>query len=68
MLKYREDEEGVKAYFEEKEKLNELLEHEESYWKQRAKLFWLKERDTNSRFFHVQASKRKKCNKNCVFG
>ncbi|KAL8093230.1 hypothetical protein AgCh_035211 [Apium graveolens] len=62
-LKDREDEEGIKSYFEEREKLNEFLEHEESYWKQRAKIFWLKEGDTNSRFFHVQASKRKKCNR-----
>ncbi|XP_074352652.1 uncharacterized protein LOC141691795 [Apium graveolens] len=63
VLKDHEDEEGIKTYFEEKEKLNELLEHEESYWKQRAKIFWLKEGDTNSRFFHEQASKIKKCNK-----
>ncbi|XP_074364595.1 uncharacterized protein LOC141705594 [Apium graveolens] len=48
-LKDREDEEGIKSYFEEREKLNEFLEHEESYWKQRAKIFWLKEGDTNSR-------------------
>lgn len=32
---------GVKLYFEEKEKLHELLIHEEIYWKQRAKVFWL---------------------------
>lgn len=58
----REDEVGVKSYFEEREKLNELLLHEEIYWKKRAKMFWLSEGDTNSRFFHAQASKRKKLN------
>lgn len=55
-----EDGKGIAAYFEERGRLNELLKHEEVYWKQRAQMFWLMEGDTNSRFFHTQASKRKK--------
>lgn len=47
---------------EEKEKLNDLLYHEETYWKQRAKLFWLEEGDTNTKFFHASATSRKKTN------
>ncbi|KAL8094028.1 hypothetical protein AgCh_035786 [Apium graveolens] len=58
----REDEVGVKMYFEERDKLNELLLHEEMYWKQRAKIFWLKDGDANTKFFHAQATKRKKLN------
>lgn len=50
-LKDREDDDGIQMYFEEKEKLNELLMHEELYWKQRAKAFWLEEGDTNSKLF-----------------
>lgn len=42
--------------------MNEILLQEETYWKQRAKLFWLKEGDENTRFFHASASARKKVN------
>lgn len=61
-LVHREDSEGIRRYFEESDKLNDLLLHEEIYWKQMAKLFWLSEGDSNSRFFHASASKRKKAN------
>lgn len=56
------DDDSIKRYLEEKEKLNELLYHEESYWKQRAKIFWLEEGDANTKFFHASATSRKKSN------
>lgn len=31
-LKNREDDDGIQLYFDEKDKLNELLYHEEVYW------------------------------------
>lgn len=49
-------------YLAEKDKLNEILLHEEEYWKQRAKLIWLLEGDSNSKFFHATTSARKKNN------
>lgn len=61
-LRDREDEDGVQQFFEEKEKLHELMLHEETYKKQRAKSFWLEEDDTNSKFFHASASSRNKVN------
>lgn len=61
-LNNREDDDGIQMYFEERERLNELLLHEETYWKQRAKTFWLQEGNTNSRFFHASASSRNKMN------
>lgn len=61
-LKDRDDDDGIQLYFDEKEKLSELLINEELYWKQRAKTFWLEAGDTNSKFFHASASSRKKAN------
>lgn len=61
-LKNREDDDVIQLYFDVKEELNVLLLHEESYWKQRAKIFWLEDGDTNSKFFHAAASSKKKSN------
>lgn len=47
----RSDVEGIQRYFEESRRLDELLIHEELYWKQRAKSFWLTEGDSNSKNF-----------------
>lgn len=56
------DSEGVNKYIEEVEKLNELLFQEETYWKQRAKIFWLEEGDANTKNFHASATSRRKAN------
>ncbi|KAL8145567.1 hypothetical protein AgCh_003647 [Apium graveolens] len=56
------DDVSVHNYLVERDKLNELLLHEELYWKQRAKTFWLLEGDENTRFFHKSASAGKKTN------
>ncbi|XP_071721951.1 uncharacterized protein [Rutidosis leptorrhynchoides] len=47
---------------EEKIKLNIVSEKEDTYWKQRAKAFWLHFGDLNTKYFHAQASSRKKLN------
>lgn len=52
----------TKKYFEEKSRLEELLLHEEAYWRQRAKSFWLLDGDPNSKYFHAYATTRKKRN------
>ncbi|KAM5560293.1 hypothetical protein ABKV19_021457 [Rosa sericea] len=43
-------------------RLNELLRREESFWRQRAKIFWLSDGDLNTKFFHQRASNRRKKN------
>lgn len=50
-------------YKKAREELSDLLIQEEVYWRQRAKTFWLKEGDLNTRFFHQMCSSRKRRNK-----
>ncbi|KAI9170484.1 hypothetical protein LWI28_028751 [Acer negundo] len=45
------------------ERLNYALNIDERYWKQRARIDWLKSGDKNSRFFHSKASARKARNR-----
>ena len=59
----RVDARGVEEYMKERDKLNDLLLHQELYWKQRAKSFWLAEGDENTRFFHASASARRRTNR-----
>ncbi|XP_061993936.1 uncharacterized protein LOC133711869 [Rosa rugosa] len=44
-------------------RLNELLTINETYWRQRSRIQWLKEGDRNTPFFHRRASNRRSRNK-----
>ncbi|KAL3037611.1 hypothetical protein AAZX31_01G078500 [Glycine max] len=55
-------EDSANCYNVKKDKLNNLIAQEESCWKQREKVYWLREDEMNSRFFHSYASARKKIN------
>lgn len=61
-LRSRRDILGIQTYNEVRWKFLNLLEQQEIYWKQRAKQFWLREGDNNTRFFHKYASSRRKAN------
>jgi hypothetical protein len=52
----------VVRYEEARNKMGTLLAQEEAFWKQRSKVQWLKEGDTNSRFFHAMATSKKRRN------
>ncbi|XP_065855885.1 uncharacterized protein [Euphorbia lathyris] len=53
---------SVAGYLKARQSLNLLLEQEETYWYQRAKAFWLKEGDLNSKFFHASVKARRQIN------
>ncbi|GAU38028.1 hypothetical protein TSUD_395880 [Trifolium subterraneum] len=59
-LRGNQDGEVSLQYQELSEKHATLLIQEEGYWKQRAKMHWLKEGDMNTRFFHMSATARSK--------
>jgi hypothetical protein len=46
-----------------KYKLEKFEDKKELYWRQQAKVHWLKQGDKNTRFFHEHASKSKRLNK-----
>ncbi|XP_073121701.1 uncharacterized protein [Henckelia pumila] len=55
---YKHDENDAQLV-EMKSRLSSLLAQEESFWKQRAKIFWLQEGDDNTKIFHNYASSLK---------
>ncbi|XP_074336063.1 uncharacterized protein LOC141673231 [Apium graveolens] len=61
-LSSRRDMQGIQSYNDVRWEYMKLLEKQETYWKQRAKQFWLQGGDKNMRFFHSYASGRKKIN------
>lgn len=44
------------------DKLNDFLQQEHAFWKQRAKVFWLTDGDLNTKIFHQSACNRRKRN------
>lgn len=58
----RRDDDSVQRYTSQRNRLTTLLLQEEKFWKQRSKVYWLRERDQNTKFFHSMASARKRKN------
>ncbi|KAK6147269.1 hypothetical protein DH2020_018181 [Rehmannia glutinosa] len=56
------DEYSIGEFKKAQREYNLLLAQREDFWKQRAKLFWLKGGDANTRYFHTVASTRKRHN------
>jgi len=43
--------------------MTQLLIQEDAFWRQCAKVHWLRDGDLNTKFFHAAASSRRKVNK-----
>ncbi|KAM7491146.1 hypothetical protein LguiA_034067 [Lonicera macranthoides] len=59
-MEIEDSEEAVEAVESARHQLNRILDQEELFWRQRAKVKWLKEGDRNSNFFHVMANHRRR--------
>jgi exonuclease III len=44
------------------DEINDLLEKEEIFWRQRSRVAWMQDGDQNTRFFHAQCNQRRKTN------
>ena len=51
---------GIERFQKAQEQHAKLLVQEEDFWRQRAKMHWLKDGDLNTKFFHLSASSRHK--------
>ncbi|XP_058758128.1 uncharacterized protein LOC131631355 [Vicia villosa] len=54
------DQTSAMRYFEAEAEYNKALVKEHAYWRQRAKMHWLREGDLNTKFFHLSATARRK--------
>ncbi|XP_057770618.1 uncharacterized protein LOC130990395 [Salvia miltiorrhiza] len=61
-LQGRSDSFSISKMSQVRKELAEVLLREEAHLRQRAKQHWLKDGDSNTRFFHAMASSRKKKN------
>jgi ribonuclease HI len=57
------DASNISRFQEAQKQHTKVLVQEETYWRQRAKMHWLKEGDLNTKFFHMSASARSKVKK-----
>ena len=53
---------GIRQFQFWQSQLDSVLIRQDQNWRQRAKVFWYKDGDLNSRYFHSLASKRRRNN------
>ncbi|XP_074352761.1 uncharacterized protein LOC141691911 [Apium graveolens] len=62
-LKGRRDDNSVELIKHEQRKLSEIYTQHEVFWRQHSKQLWLREGDSNIKFFHASVKKRRAINK-----
>lgn len=62
-LQHRRDPIEAQCYEDARRRYFLLLKQQEGYWKQRAKIRWLREGDANTKYFHAMATNKKWKNK-----
>nr|GMC95745.1 uncharacterized protein LOC109184133 isoform X2 [Ipomoea batatas] len=63
ITKGRRDPRGIILYKEAQAQYIRALHHQNDYWRQRAKQFWLQSGDTNSAYFHNSVRRRRQNNR-----
>nr|GLL27465.1 uncharacterized protein LOC109173053 [Ipomoea trifida] len=63
LLKHRRDAAGITLFNEAQFQFLRTLHHQNDYWRQRAKQFWLCDSDTNSSFFHKSFRRKQQTNR-----
>nr|GLL31560.1 uncharacterized protein LOC109184133 isoform X2 [Ipomoea trifida] len=58
----RQDPQGITSFREAQAQYLRALHHQNDYWRQREKQFWLREGDTNSAYFHSSVRRRRQNN------
>lgn len=56
------NENSVNLYNETAKRLNETYSEQEVFWRQKCKQLWLREGDSNNKFFHAAAKSQRKIN------
>ncbi|KAI5405235.1 hypothetical protein KIW84_052132 [Lathyrus oleraceus] len=59
--------ESTSRFLKAHKKYSKILIKEDTYWKQRDKMHWLRDGDLNTKFFHLSATARKKFQKIDMF-
>ncbi|XP_058764090.1 uncharacterized protein LOC131637516 [Vicia villosa] len=63
MFREGRDKYSSNRFFKAHTEYNQVLIREDAYWKQRAKMHWLRDGDMNTKFFHQSATARNKFKK-----